>query len=206
MSHALLQELPAEESAAGRVARRLARLQGPSIQAPDGTANAAELLAIGDAFAATQERLDQARDEAFVDSAEELLLEWEIALGLPATASGTTADRRATLLALSSSSRGGTPQDLLALARSLVSGATLREYTATEAAALGSQRYVFTLRFALGASYGDTELEARLRELLRPAAPAHVQIEFASTLYDALTTESSEELLTETGEELTTET
>lgn len=203
---AIPQELPSEDSEAGRVARRLAALQGPAIQAPDGSATGAELLALGDAVAAARERVEQSQAESFVDTAEELLAEWEAVFGLPTYTTATQSTRRASMLALSQSARAGTPQDLEALAASIVSGATLRERTVTEATTDGDARRVFLLRVAIGASAGDSEIESRLRSLLAPAIPAHCALEFAATEYDAITTESSEALLTETGEEITTET
>lgn len=205
MTASLFHELPTEDSNAGAIARRLARLQGPAVQAPDRSANAAELLALADSIDDARAQLDAIRDESFPDSATYLLTEWELALGLAVTAAGTAAERRAALLAVTRTRRGGTPQDLLALAQSVVPTATLREYTATEAGALGDERAVFTLRVVLGASAGDTELESRIRALLRPAMPAHVQLEFAATAYDVLLTEASEDLTTELGEELTLE-
>lgn len=206
MTRRVFQAVPTLADRPGDLARMIARLLGPAWQAPDGSVNAAQFSADGDTLDATLDTLDTAAAQSYPREATDSLEDWERVLYLPVDPLATTTVRQANALAATRGTLSGSTEDLLATAQTLIPGATLREYTATEAAALGSQRYVFTLRFALGASYGDTEIEARLRGLLRPAAPAHVQIEFASTLYDALTTESSEELLTETGEELTTET
>jgi hypothetical protein len=205
MTRALAHDLPSEDSAAGTIARRLGRLLGPAVQAPDDSQNAAELLALGSAFVGTVERLEQARDEAFPNTAEETLSEWELALGLAIAATNDTASRRSLLLAVTSTRRGGTPQDLLALARSVVPSAALREYTATEAAASGSARNVFTLRVIVGSSYGDTEKQARITALLRPALPAHCALEFGELEYDAIEAEDSSDLETELGSVLTEE-
>lgn len=184
----------------------IARLLGPAWQAPDGSVNAAQFAADGDALDAVLDTLDSAADQAYPGSATDSLEDWERVLYLPVDPLATSATRQANALAATRGTLSGSPDDLLATVQTLVPSATLREYTATEAAALGDERAVFTLRVVLGASYGDTELESRIRALLRPAMPAHVQLEFSASAYDVLLTEASEEITTELGEELTLET
>lgn len=205
MTRRVFQAVPTLADRPGDLARMIARLLGPAWQAPDGSVNAAQFCADGDTLDAALDTLDTAAAQAYPREATDSLEDWERVLYLPVDPLATTTARQANTLAAIRGTLSGSPEDLLATAQTLVPGATLREYTATEASALGSQRYVFTLRFALGASYGDTELEARLRGLLRPAAPAHVQIEFAVHEYDALLTEASDTLTTETGDTLTME-
>ena len=87
------QSLPSEDSAAGRVARRLARLQGPAIQAPDGSTTCAELLALGDGITTGNTTVEKLREQAFCDTATDMLDEWEGALGIRIPiANGTSLD------------------------------------------------------------------------------------------------------------------
>lgn len=204
MTRVVHHQLPSEDSASGRTARRLGRLLGPAVQAPDDSATAAELLALADGLEAARTTLEDVRDEGFVDTADELLTEWEIALGVQMGVAAL-ADRRATLLAIMRTRRGGSPQDLLAAIQTVVPGASIRERTTTDATALGSAREVFRVRVALGASYGDAETEGRVGALLRAALPAHATYDLGTYEYDELVTEAGEELITESSEVLTVE-
>ncbi len=205
MTRRVPQAVPSLSGRPGDLARMLARLLGPAWQAPDGSVNAAQFSAEGDAIDGVLDTLDSAADQAYPSSASDSLEDWERVLYLHVDPLATTATRQANALAATRGTLSGSPEDLLATVQTLVPSATLREYTASEAAVLGDERLVFTLRVALGASYGDAEVESRIRTLLRPAMPAHVQLEFAELEYDALVTEASEGLLTETGDNFTVE-
>lgn len=204
MTRIVHHQLPTEDTASGRTARRLGRLLGPAVQAPDDSATAAELLGLAEGVEQARTVLDSVRDEAFVDTADELLTEWEIALGV-ALGVQTTADRRTALLAITRARRSGSPQDLLAAVQLYVPTATIRERTTADADALGSAREVFRLRVALGSSYGDAEIEGKVGALLRAALPAHATYDLGTYEYDELVTEASEELVTESSEVLTVE-
>lgn len=206
MSRRVPHAVPSHAGRAGDLTRLLARLLGPAWQAPDGSINAAQFSAEGDALDASLDELDDAASEGYPGEATATLEDWERVLYLPADPIATTATRRARSLAAMRGTLSGSPQDLETAAQTIVPGATLRERTVTEATAEGEPRLVFLLRFAIGASAGDTEIESRLRALLAPAIPAHCSLEFAATEYDVLITESGEELLTESGDEITTET
>ena len=60
------QALPSTATAAGDVARRLLTLKGPAIQAPDGSLNAADALALGASLEDARSMLSTARAQAFV--------------------------------------------------------------------------------------------------------------------------------------------
>ncbi len=205
MTRIVSHHLPSVDSAAGRTARRLGRMLGPAVQAPDDSATAAELLGLADGIEAARDTLDDVRDEAFVDTASELLTEWEIALGVQLGVQ-ETADRRAALLAITRTRRGGSPQDLLAAMRLFAPTATFRERTTANADALGSAREVFRLRVVLGTSYTDAELVAKVGAILRAALPAHATHDVGPYEYDALLTEDGAfEFAAESGETFTTE-
>ena len=205
MTRVVPQGRPSESGRPGDLARLLARLLGPAWQAGDGSTTAAEMLAEGDALDDATTQLELAHAQAFAAEATVSLEDWERVLDLPLDVLSTTTTRRALVVARLRGTLSGAPEDLLAAVQSLVPGATVRERTTTDAAALGSAREVFRLRFALGASYTDAELVAKVGAILRAALPAHATHDVGPYEYDALLVEDGDELADETGDTLTTE-
>ncbi len=176
---ARFQELPTEDSRAGRIARRLARLLGPAIQAPDGGVAAADLLALGDALDdATADAVEAVRDEAFPDTATEMLDEWEAALGIPSSSHQPAATRRAACLAATRAGFAGSPQAILAAVRTIVPGASLQE---TPAAGLPDPREVFRYCVGLGSSYDDAETRTKVSAVCARMQPAYAQHRLVAT-------------------------
>lgn len=167
---------PTEVSAAGDLARQLATILGPAYQAPDGSNNAAELLALGGALAAARDQLRRALDQAFVDTATDLLPELEAEYGLAVQPELSTAARQARLLAKVRAARAGTPQGILNAARVDDPTATIGENTPTTAAAAGYPRgaYVWVLICATGVFDDPTRL-ARMQALVEQMKPAHTK-------------------------------
>ena len=205
MTRRFSQSTPQESGRAGDLARALLALLGPAWQAPDGSVSEAQFLAEGDALDAALDALDEAIAQAYPGEASSELAAWERVLYLPTDELQSTATRQAAALARVRGTLSGSPDDLLAAVQTLVPGASLREWDATEAAASGNARNVFTLRVSLGASYGDSETESKVTALLAAAKPAHVAIELAELVYDAIEAEDGSDLETELGSVLTEE-
>lgn len=108
------QALPTEDTAAGELARQLARLLGPAYQAGDTSRVAADLLALGAALADTRATTTGTLDDAFVDATTHLLDEWEARLGLAPGIALATADRQARLVAKVRAAFGGQPDQIAA--------------------------------------------------------------------------------------------
>jgi len=180
VTRAVPQDVPSEDSRPGRIARRLARMLGPAVQAPDGGVGAAELLALGDTVdAATTQTVEAIRDESFPDTATEMLDEWEAALGLPSQTNQSAATRRASILAATRSTFGGSPADILAAIRAIVPGATLQE---TPAVLLPDPREVFRYCVGLGAAYDDVETRTKVSAVCTRMQPAYAQHRLVATV------------------------
>lgn len=168
--------LPTEASAAGDQARRYARALGPAYQAPDGSANAAEFLALGQGLADQRATVARCLDQAFVDTATDLLDELEEEYGLTRRHDLPDADRQARLLAKVRAARAGSPQDLLRAVHAIDPTATLSETTIAAATAGGYPRGVF--RFAVvvaAATHADAAKLAQVRALIEQMKPAYTQ-------------------------------
>ena len=166
-------DLPTTAGSGPDLARQLARLVGPAVQAGDGTVAAQEYLALGGGLATARQTTLDAISEAFPQTARDTLSEWERMLRVPIRSGASTADRRAAILARLRAS-GGSPRRIKAACGALVpSGVGLTEYTVSQVTA--HPRMVF--RFAavgVGATaYADTERRGELEDVLQRAAPAH---------------------------------
>jgi hypothetical protein len=177
---------PTEVSAAGDLARQLATILGPAYQAPDGSNNAAELLALGGALAAARDQLKRALDQAFVDTATDLLPELEAEYGLPVQPELSTTARQARLLAKVRAARAGSPQSILLAVRAEDPTATLAaENTPTTAAADGYPRGVFVWAVICATSVFDDPVKlARVKALVAQMAPAHTRGDVAASAGD----------------------
>lgn len=177
---------PTEDSADGAWARRLAEALGTALQASDGTAAAADLLALGGALADIEQARRDLADEAFADSAYDLLAELERAYGLPVQPERSAADRRTDLLAKIRAARAGTPDEILRAVRTIDGTATITENTPATVPreadvavppTAGAERQVFrwAVRLAV-AVWSDTTKRARIAALCEQMKPAHTAV------------------------------
>lgn len=173
---------PADAGPAGDLARQLARLVGPAVQAPDGSLAACEYLALGEGLADSRATTLAAIAEALPQSADDLLAEWEAHLAVPIQPQDTAAARQARLLARLRAA-GGTPQRLVRSTTTLAaSGCTITEYLYSDVAALDARlvfRFVVTVPAAL---WTDVEFRTALDELLARQTPAHVTWNVATSV------------------------
>jgi len=126
------QALPSTATAAGNVARRLLTLKGPAIQAPDGSLNAADALALGASLEDARQMLATARAQAFVCDATYMLDELERLYGLTVDTGATTAARQARLLTFVRANAAGIPASIEVAVATLTGACRVVEYTARE--------------------------------------------------------------------------
>lgn len=164
--------VPTHAGAAGDLARQLARLVGPAVQAPDSSSAAQEYLALGGGLASARQTVLDAIAEAFPQTAKDLLVEWETAYVIPVDPGGSVEERRTALLARVRAVGGSAPR-IEAAATTLAGGTvTVAEYLYSDVTA--NPRRVFRFNVAVGATLAaDSEFVAALHELLERVAPAH---------------------------------
>ncbi len=168
------QPLPSGDGDGARIARNLAVLLGPAYQPADGTAIADDLQALGGAIADARAAGTRAVDEAFTDSATDLLTPYEERLGAPSPTSSNP-ERRARLTVQRRASGAGTPDRFLAAVRAAAAEAALYENTCTAVAAT-DPRGVF--RFAITIPAGTWSSPSKLaavRGAAERAKPAHTR-------------------------------
>ena len=173
---------PTEASPDGDAARQLAHAIGTALGASDGTAAAADLLALGGLLADARQSIRDLADEAFVDTAYDLLDELERAYGLPVQPELGVAARRARLLAKVRAARAGSPDAIALSVGALDPGyGTVSENTpatvprdADDGARAGGERMVFHFGVRLSvAVWNDAAVRERLRRLVAQMKPAH---------------------------------
>lgn len=186
--------LPTEDSAAGEYARQLASLLGTAFQAADGTAIAADLLALAGVLADARAHLRQLADEATIAGATDMLAEFEREYGLPVRADRTDADRQADLIAKVRAARAGTPQSIVA-ALAPITTVTVYENTPsnvpqspdywaadhTYPLLAGARRHVF--RWSVRADAAVLAVDdkaAAMRRIVAQMKPAHTAVTFHS--------------------------
>ncbi len=180
---------PTEDSPDGEFARKLADAIGSALQASDDTAAAADLLALGGALADARQLLRDALDEAFPDTAYDLLSEWERALGLPAQPELSAQARRDRLVAKVRAARAGTQSDILTAVRALDATASIYENTPATVPQpptpgaddtlfptprAGDKRLVFLWALRVAETvWNDSTMRARVDALCDQMQPAH---------------------------------
>ena len=120
-----------------QVARQMLAMVGAGWQAPNGSNNAADALALGSSIADLRTMLLGVWDQIFVSSATStngLLTEWEELLGLPTDGTLPDAERQARLLAFTRAAFAGTPQGIESAVAALTGTGTCTvvEYTAAD--------------------------------------------------------------------------
>src|SRR5574343_1099861 len=113
------QALPTQSADLRAITVAIARQMLSSVvsgwQAPNGSDNAADALALAASFADLRAELFNVWAQAFVSSATRvngLLSEWETLLAIPVNKPLSDADRQARLVAFMRSAIAGTPQDI----------------------------------------------------------------------------------------------
>jgi hypothetical protein len=118
---------PSENTETGEFARRLARAMGTAVQPDDDSAAGADMLTWGEALATVQGTNRTSLDQAFADTATDLLSEKERLAGIPTGTNLTTAQRQQRLTAAARANFSGSAQDILAMVLVYDSTAVLYE-------------------------------------------------------------------------------
>jgi uncharacterized protein YmfQ (DUF2313 family) len=175
--------VPTEAGVAGDFARQLVRILGPAHNAPDGSLNAADFLALGGALADARATTLAALDEAFADSATQLLSELEAMYGLPVRPDLAVATRRTRLVAKVRAARAGAPNEVLRAVHALDPTATISENTPSDVPQepdqatpprAGAARLVFLWALWISdAAFDDAETRAAIGAICTQMQPAH---------------------------------
>ena len=175
------QALPSGETLGDAFARELALLIGTAYQPSDGTLIAEDLRTIGDSLADVYTTLQNALNEAFTNTAVQLLAEWEFRLGLPTDPSIPIADRQAAATAKRRANGGASATRILAAMRSIYDGATLATNSCVAVAAFSTPAYptrrdVFQFVVVVKPEvWGDAVKLSHLRTIVRQMKRAHTK-------------------------------
>lgn len=200
-----MQDLPTESSTEATIARQMLRLIGPAMQAPDGSLNAADALALGAALRdARQVQLDSG-SQAFVNSATYMLTELEGLYGVLVDETMTDADRQSRLTAFVRTVIGSSPQNIESAVAAYAGSATVYEVSA--AAALASDpgpdagRGVFAFAVVVPSSVAlNPTQRAQVVAILDRMRPAHTSFDVVNGVEgDGLRTETADSFIEVTG-------
>ncbi len=166
-----------------QIARQMLSMVGAGWQAPQGSNNAADALAIASSYADLRALLVLLANQIFVSSATGttgLLSEWEALLGIAVNTTLTDAQRQARLVAFTRSAIEGTPQAIESAVSSITGSATVYEISAEDAAAGGtalSPRSVFHFAVVVPIAYitnaQDLALITAVIDRMKPAHTAY---------------------------------
>lgn len=164
--------VPSLVGATGDLARQLARLVGPAVQAGDETVAAAHYLALAGALATARQTTLDAIAESSPASTSDLLSEWEAVLAVPVSPGASTAERRTAILARIRAIAG--TRQRIARTTALVAGGATSTSESVYTSVLTSPRKVFRFVVQLpAAAHDDGPTLAAVNELLQRQAPAH---------------------------------
>lgn len=168
------QPLPQGTTVGDDFARELAILIGPAYQPVEGSLIAADLHTTGDALAAVYATQQRALDQAFTDSATEMLDKWEFALGLEVTPNADVATRQGWATAKRRAHGGGITARVLAAVRAIEPTATIRPNKCVDVTA--NDRMIFQWVIVIpAATWAKTETRVRILEVVRQMKPAHTR-------------------------------
>jgi uncharacterized protein YmfQ (DUF2313 family) len=168
------QPLPQGDTTADQFARELALLLGPAYQPAEGTLIAADLHTTGDALGDVYATQQRALDQAFTDSATELLDKWEFALGIEVNPNATVAQRQAWATAERRSAGGGITARVLAAVQAIEPLATIRPNKCVDVTA--NDRMIFQWVIVIPAiTWAKPEHRLRMLEIVRQMKPAHTR-------------------------------
>lgn len=154
----------------GRFARELALILGTAYQAQNGSLVAADMTSLGGALAMIRATSLRAVDQAFVDSALDILTELERVYGLTNRTDLATADRRTRLTAKVRAYIAGTPQTIDSAVSAYDSTAAVYENTPD-----GSRtpfQFGVTVKAAV---YDSPEQKASIERLIEQMKPGHTK-------------------------------
>lgn len=174
-------QAPSDNTAAGKFARRLAKALGTAYQAADGTAVAQDLLVLGQALEDARATNQSALDQAFANSATDLLPELEQEYGLTVDPTLTDADRQIRLTAKIRALVSSTPQDMLLSVQTYDPTAVMYETLATEAALDGDPKLVYEFAIVISLSvFNDPRKNAEIKANIEIMKQAHTRCNLAS--------------------------
>jgi uncharacterized protein YmfQ (DUF2313 family) len=169
------QALPTGTTVGDDFARELALLLGPAYTPAEGTLIAEDLHTLGDSLGDAYSTQQRALDEAFCETATELLDGWEFRLGLPTDASLSPALRRNAVTAKRRATGGGITARVLAAIQAIEGSATIRPNRCVDVAAT-NPRAIFQWVVVIPAvSWADEVKRTRILEIVRQMKPAHTR-------------------------------
>ncbi len=179
-----VQVLPTEISTAGSFARQLAKILGPAYTPKDGTAAGADALAWGDALAEIKATQDTSIDQAFADTATDLLSELELQRGIPVSVVLVDSERQVNLTAAVRANFSGSPNDILAAVRTISPTALLYENLAVDVQAT-DPKAVFRFSIVIpeadwGKTVADNYKRNLIRDTVRRMKPGHTDFTIAT--------------------------
>lgn len=200
-----IQSLPTRDGTEGVIARQILSLIGPAMQAPDGSLNAADALALAGALRdARQVQIDSA-SQAFPDSATYMLTELEGLYGVLVDETMTYAERQVRLTAFVRTVIGASPQSIESAVAAYTGSAEVYEVSASEALASDpgpdAERGVFAFAVVVptAIALNPTKL-AQVRSIIDRMRPAHTSFDVVNGVEDdGLRTETGDSLIEVTG-------
>lgn len=166
------------------VVRQLGRLVGPWLEAPQDSLNAADLITFGTAVFAEVETTEASLDEAFVNTARDLLSAWISLYAIPQPPT-TEAGQQAALLARVRAGFIGHPRIIDTAIRDLAGVDTdVLETLWSEVTALPRNVFVIVVRMdadVYGTPPTYTPTFFQVADVVNRMKPAHVQAVFTGT-------------------------
>lgn len=197
-----LQSLPTRDGTEGVIARQMLRLIGPAMQAPDGSLNAADALALAGALRdARQVQIDSA-SQAFPDAATYMLTELETLYGVLVDETMTNAERQVRLAAFVRTVIGASPQNIESAVAAYTGSASVYEVGATDAAAVDPSSlgprgvFHFAVVVPLAVVTNPTK-RAQVEAIIDRMAPAHTNYAIVNAV--GLLSETADNLIEVTG-------
>lgn len=164
-------------------ARQLAQVLGTAYQPADGSFIADDLRTLGKGLYDADATLTRAINEAFPDTAVDMLTEWETRLGLPVDTTLAVATRQANLLAKYRAVFGSSVQRMNAAIQTIDATAQLVEWSimqiyANEPSAwiwaASTRRLVVQFNVTVSAAtFDNPAVKARIAALVEQMKPAH---------------------------------
>ena len=177
--------------------RQLAQLHGPWFAAPDGSRNAADVAAHGEALAELSGTNESVGAEAFVNLASALLPEWEALYKIPAPLT-TTAARRASLLARTRAGFIAHPRTMVEAIRDIAgASATILEPLWSDVTADPERVHTIVVRMsadAYGTPTAHTATYLQIADVVNRMKPAHIAAVYTGTQTDDFLTDDPDSL------------
>lgn len=170
--------LPTEQTPAGAHARRLLKTLGPAIRAKDGTATAAWFLAFGDALAAVYSTLERAINQAFANTATDMLSDLESEYGLDVRPDLSAAERQDRLVAKIRAARAGTEQSIIRALSALSVTVIIAGTTCIQANAASDPRLTFRFTiYVTDTAFDSNVTRALIYRIVEQMKPAYTSFQ-----------------------------